>query len=158
VIWSAIGHQPHLLGGFSPEAHARLVAVAGNWMSRTQPTRIISGMAAGWDMAVAEAADARGVPLTAALAWRGQGQDWPDQARQALQALLSRSEVHVCSETPSKGMWTDRDRWAMTQASGAVALWSGAEGGTASGVRRAEKQGKPVHNLWEDWQRLCATP
>lgn len=65
------GHRPDKLGGYSPEADRRLVAFARRLVvalqARYAPERFISGMALGWDMAVAEACASKGLPFIAAV-------------------------------------------------------------------------------------------
>ena len=152
LSWAVTGHQPHVLGGFTPEVHERLAFLARRWVTRTRPVRVLSGMAAGWDMAVAAAAVEAGVPLVAAKAWSGQGHEWPEEARGQLHRLLAAAEqVHVHAPKRTDGMWTARDGWVLEQGGAVVALWSGAEGGTARAVRHADSLGLPVENLWEEW-------
>jgi uncharacterized phage-like protein YoqJ len=149
------GHQPHLLGGFGEEAALRLRAFARRWLQRTRPTEVICGMAPGWDLAMAEAALEEAVPLVAALAWPGQGKNWPEDAYKHLQTLLGRAaQVHTVFPKRTQEMWTVRDQWVLERADLVVALWSGAEGGTAQAVAHARGLGKPVENLWEEWERL----
>jgi len=149
------GHQPHLLGGFGEEAALRLRTFARRWLQHTRPGEVICGMAPGWDLAMAEAALEEAVPLVAALAWPGQGRNWPEDAYRHLQALLERAaHVHIVFPQRTPEMWTVRDRWVLERADHVVALWSGVEGGTAQAVAHARALGKPVENLWPEWERL----
>ncbi|MCY1018154.1 hypothetical protein [Pyxidicoccus sp. MSG2] len=149
------GHQPHLLGGFSEESASRLRAFARQWLQRARPVEVICGMAPGWDLAMAEAALEEVVPLVAALAWPGQGRNWPGEAYAHLQSLLERAAlVHVAFSQRAPAMWTVRDRWVLSRGDHVVALWSGAEGGTAEAIAHARELGRPVENLWPEWQRL----
>jgi hypothetical protein len=147
------GHQPHLLGGFEGEAPGRLRALALEWVEERRPAEVVSGMAAGWDMAMAWAAVEAGVPLVAALAFPGQGRGWPDDALGELDWLLACcSLVHTVSEERTRDMWTARDRWVIDRGELVLALWSGATGGTGDAVAYATSLGKPIENLWERWQ------
>jgi len=147
------GHQPTLLGGYGEDVADRLRALAGGWIARERPGEIISGMAAGWDMAVAEAALAAGVPLVAVLACPGQNQSWPDEARARFErALAGAAAVQVMPGGP--GMWTKRDGWVLARGERVLALWSGVPGGTERAVLKARRLGRPVHNLWQDWLAL----
>lgn len=146
------GHQPPALGGYGPEVSAALLRVARGWVAARRPSEVVSGMAAGWDLAMAEAALLEGVPLVAALAFEEQGAEWPDGAAAHLRGLLARAgHVHLMAKERAPGMWTARDRWVLERGSRVVALWSGAEGGTARAVATALKLGKPVENLWDLW-------
>lgn len=146
------GHQPPVLGGYGADVFARLVVLGRDWVRANRPSEVVSGMAAGWDLAMAEAAVLEGVPLVAALAFRGQGDEWPDEARAHLRRLVEAAAlVHVVHEVRAPGMWTARDRWVLDRGDVVVALWSGAEGGTGRAVATARKLGKPVDNLWDRW-------
>ena len=156
-VVAVTGHQPPALGGFGQDVQQRLVKLAGAWLARHQPTGVMSGMAAGWDMAVAEAAVAAGVPLVAALAWPRQGEGWPEEARALFSRLLG-AAVQVYTAFPARraDMWTLRDRWVIDRGDQVLALWSGAPGGTATAVAYAEATRKPVINLWTAWSTaLC---
>lgn len=144
------GHQPGLLGGYGDDVAARLVALAAAWIAENRPAEIISGMAAGWDMAVAEAAVEAGVPLVAVLACPGQNQAWPEAARARFERVVARASlVHVMPGGP--GMWTKRDAWVLARGERVLALWSGVPGGTERAVEKAARLGKPVDNLWPAW-------
>lgn len=144
------GHQPPVLGGYGEDVADRLVALAARWVALNGPSEVISGMAAGWDMAVARAAVDAGVPLVAALAYPGQGQSWPPEARERLGELLSAASlVHVMPGGP--GMWTKRDGWVLARGECVLALWDGTDGGTGRAVAKARRLGRPVENLWPLW-------
>ncbi len=151
------GHQPPALGGYGADVFARLVGLGRGWIRANRPTEVVSGMAAGWDLAMAEAAVLEGVPLVAALAFRGQGEDWPDEARAHLRRLLGAAVmVHVANEARVPGMWTIRDRWVLERGDVVVALWSGADDGTGRAVAKARELGKQVDNLWPSWAGIAA--
>lgn len=144
------GHQPPLLGGYDDVVTARLLALARSWIDGQAPCEIISGMAAGWDMAMAEAAVDAGVPLVAALACPGQNRGWPVDARQRFERVMAAaSVVHVMPG--GAGMWARRDGWVLARGEIVVALWSGIESGTGRAVAKARRLGKPVLNLWPEW-------
>lgn len=154
--YAVTGHQPPALGGYGPDAQARLDALADGFLARSAATEVVSGMAAGWDMAMARAAVRAGLPLVAALAFCGQGVGWPPEARAELDGLLcAASHVHLQGEDRRPGMWAERDRWVLARSEAVVALWSGAPGGTADAVRHAASRGLPVENLWEGWLALA---
>ena len=50
------GHRPNKLGGYDDDIYQRLVTLAMTYLEETRPKRVISGMALGWDQALAEAA------------------------------------------------------------------------------------------------------
>ena len=146
------GHQPFVLGGHSPELESALRALAGKWLTRNRPDEVVSGLAAGWDMACAHAALELGVPLVAALAYPGQGENWPVDARVALEQVISASaEVVTLSPEKMDGIWTRRDQWVMGRATRVLALWNGGASGTGRAIAYAESIGLQVENLWGEW-------
>jgi hypothetical protein len=147
------GHQPGLLGGYGDDVAARLRLLARGWMARERPGEVVSGMAAGWDLATAEAAIDLGIPLVAALACPGQNQAWPETARERFERIVARAAlVHVMPGGP--GMWTKRDAWVLARGEAVLALWSGVPGGTGRAIAKARKLGRRIDNLWPEWSAL----
>lgn len=67
------GHRPFVLGGPTEALAALLRSLASGWLQITKPRKVVSGLADGWDLAVAEAAVALGIPL-----WRlWRSAHWP---------------------------------------------------------------------------------
>jgi uncharacterized phage-like protein YoqJ len=146
------GHQPPMLGGYGDDVAARLETVAREWLKAAEPREVVSGMAAGWDLAVAAAAVGLGIPLVAALAFADQAAEWPADARAKYRRLVGAS-VHVHTHAAEKlyGCWAARDGWVLERSAAVLALWSGAEGGTGRAVAKALKLGRPVYNVWPEW-------
>ncbi len=147
------GHRPPRLGGYTDAVERRLARVAEAVLSELAPARVLTGMAQGWDLAIAEACDRATIPFVAVLPFPGADARWPDAQRRRLRALLERAaEVVRLSESPSPGAYHRRDRWMVERAELLVALWDGSRGGgTFSTVRSAEKRRVPVRNVWPQW-------
>jgi hypothetical protein len=79
------------------------------------------------------------------------------QALARLDAIGWVTRVHTLFPKRPPDMWTLRDRWVLDRACHVVALWSGVEGGTAQAVAHAKELGKPVENLWPEWEQLAGT-
>jgi hypothetical protein len=155
------GHQPHHLGGFTPEVFLRLHTLAKQFIADTQPSEVITGLAAGWDVACAQAAIELGVPLVSALAHPRQGHNWPEDAKRDMDWLVERSaQVHIACPKWQMDCWTVRDHWVLDRGDFTVVLYGGGEGGTAQAIDYLHSVGKPWANVWEDWLSLCkqATP
>jgi hypothetical protein len=164
------GHQPHLLGGFGAEAAGLLEgfavrALEARAAAHGRPAVVVSGMAPGWDLAMAKAALRLGVPLRAVLAHPKQGNNWPEDARAELAGLLAAAErVDVMgaeggpAAAPGLDKWTARDLHVIEGADLLVALWNGSDGGTARAVAMARDKGLPISNLWGDWLALHPEP
>jgi uncharacterized phage-like protein YoqJ len=156
MIFAATGHRPNKLGGYSGSAFTDLKDFAVRYLAENCPTRVISGMAQGWDQAWAVAAVALGIPFIAAVPFVGQESRWPDLARRRYRELLKRAyQIHYPDPGGSYAPWKmqARNMWMVDNCDRVIALWNGTEGGTANCVRYAERAGKPVENLWVQWAK-----
>lgn len=151
MIIAGTGHRPDKLGGYGQVALVHLVNLAEDWLDENKPDVVISGMALGWDYALACAALNLGVPFTAAIPFRGQESRWPQESQQNYRLLLGEaSDVHyVCEDGYAPWKMQVRNEWMVDNCDIVLAMWNGSPGGTANCVRYAEKAGKPVVNLWE---------
>lgn len=57
MILAVTGHRPNKLGGYSKQAYRKLVKIAEVNLKKLNPDKVISGMALGWDQALAQAYD-----------------------------------------------------------------------------------------------------
>lgn len=115
-----------------------------------KPSLVITGMALGWDVALAEASDRLGVPYIAAVPFPSQAVAWPDQDRRRYETILNRAEeVFVISDFMSIRAYEIRNRWMIDRADMVLAYWDGSlNGGTANAVRYALKKKVPLENVW----------
>lgn len=164
MILAATGHRPDRILARGKNAYDEVVAralvdFALVCLERERPIAVLSGMAQGWDQAVAQACVECGIPFVAAVPFEGQDAKWPEKARRTYRWLLGQAAaVEVCSPggyAPHK--MHVRNQYMVDEAESVLALWNGnADGGTASAVRYAEQQGKPVVNVWAEWTRFAA--
>ncbi len=159
MIIAATGHRPPALGGYGPAVTIRLVRLAKSALSVWQPEEVISGMAQGWDQAVAHAAVALGIPFRAYLPGPWQPDAWPPAAQEQYRRLLAQAAtVRLCTQSTryEAGAMQVRNMHMVNDADMMLALWSGAPGGTANAIDYATR-GKavptPVVNLWEIWMQ-----
>lgn len=167
------GHRPDKLvarglNAYSTEQFARLEDLAKAVIGHLEPKCVMSGMALGWDMALASAAAELKVPYIAAIPFRGQQAKWKTQLWKDLyDALLGTattvlvSAPDVDNESPYgdivKALYKRNedmlDAIAEYQPDSAlVALWNGGpKGGTAHAVKAAQKRGLPMRNFWSSW-------
>lgn len=152
------GHRPHKLGGYSPLLDVRLrefakLCIYGYNVKGQPVTRVISGMAQGWDMAAAEAAIALGIPVFAAIPFAGQESMWPDEARNRYHSILAQCAhvATICGGTYSPHKMHMRNAWMVDSANALCALWDGSKGGTDNCVKYAKRRGVPVENVWPWW-------
>ena len=120
-------------------------------------TEIITGMALGWDMAVAEAADEIGLPFCAAIPFTGQDAHWKPADRNRHWHLVRKaSRYHVVCPLPLTHAYIKRDRWIVDHCAELHALDSGRPSGSHTTVLYAEEVGRKVVPLWGEWTRFQA--
>lgn len=156
MIVAGTGHRPLKLGGYSRSLFERLVVVAEEALEPNlhHGLVVISGMALGWDQALAQAALNLKLPLVAAVPFKGQELAWPQASQEAYHKLLDQASSVVYVSDPGYAPWKmqRRNEWMVDQAGVVLAMWNGSAGGTANCIRYAEAQGVPVVNLWSRWQ------
>jgi len=154
TIIAGTGHRPHRLGGYTPEVFNRLVALATASLTPYQVEHVISGMALGWDQALAQAAINLNIPFHAYVPFRGMDYLWHQDSRNYFQDLLGRAEkVVICSPggyAPTK-LYT-RNQQMVDNCTLLLALWSGGPGGTRNCIRYANAKGRKIVNVWDAWE------
>lgn len=155
---AATGHRPDKLGGYFLAAHKYLLKLAINCLEELGPTDIMSGMALGWDMAWAEAGFTLNIPVTAAVPFKGQESQWPEQSRLKYKNAISRcaNVVYVCNEGYAAWKMQKRNEYMVNQCGMLIALWDGSSGGTANCVAYASKVKRPVLNIWDKYKNGIA--
>lgn len=158
MIIAGTGHRPDKLGGYSVEARTRLETFAEIIVRELNPHTVISGMALGWDQALAWAAVRTGVHIVAAIPFEGQERLWTDDQKKNYRHLRSLADVHVLlpgGYAPSK--MQHRNEWMVRRLplheDRLIALWNGSDGGTANCVAYGTEQlgANRVVNVWERW-------
>lgn len=163
MIICGTGHRPNRLGrpglsGYDPRVtDAMLGAIDAALTERgVTPTHVISGMALGFDLALARYAVAHGIPWTAAIPFAGQERLWPEDSQRLWRDLCAlASHVQIVSPggySPAK--MQARNRWMVDRADQVLALWDGTAGGTANAVSYARLRNKPVINAYDHFTRL----
>lgn len=154
MIVAGTGHRPDKLGGYGKSVKARLEVLAIDWITLHKPTQIISGMALGWDQALAEAALELNIPLIAAVPFEGQEMAWPRESQERYRELLAGAkEVKIVSKD-GYAAWKmqRRNEWMVDRCELLLALWDGSSGGTANCIRYARQQVTPIYNLWDKYK------
>lgn len=153
------GHRLASLGGYSVNTTDNLLSLALTSLCPhiDTDTEVVSGMALGWDQAMAMACNLLSISFTAAVPFYGMGDRWPESSQEHLRGLLSVAHEVVIVSPGKYAAWKmyARNKWMIDWAMGGecVALWSGApKGGTHHAVSYAHKVGLPVRNLWDEWQ------
>jgi uncharacterized phage-like protein YoqJ len=151
MILAGTGHRPDKLGGYSQDVFKRLLAVASDALGTYKPDVVISGMALGWDQALAQAAVDHNIPFIAAVPFEGQEMVWPDTSRLTYNLLLARAQERIVVNPGPYASWKMQARnvWMVDNADQILALWDGKPGGgTWNCIQYANQQNKPVINCW----------
>jgi len=145
------GHRPSKAG----YDQVKLVMFAQLVLIQQDPTRVLTGMAVGWDQAVAEACVQLRIPFVAVIPFAGQESRWPASVQKRYFELLelAHSAVVVSRGEYSPTKMKARNRYLADHSTKAVVLYDGfGDSGTAQFVRHAENIGLPYLNVWDDWQ------
>lgn len=154
MIICGTGHRPDKLGGYDVDSKEKLLTFAHSSIKKLRPDRIITGMALGWDMALAYAADAEKIPFTAAIPFKGQEKMWPEGSQKFYHWLLEKADevIYVCEEGYAVWKMQKRNEWMVDNCDTVLALWDGSAGGTGNCIVYANKVGKPIINLWDRYE------
>lgn len=150
MIIGTAGHRPQRTGGRSLD----LMLLAQRAILRENPTSVITGMATGWDQAVARACFGLGIPYTAAVPFEGQESRWPDAVQMEYRSLLGGAASVVYVSTPGyhPAKMDKRNQWIVDHCGKMLVLYDGlGSSGTADAVERAERAGLEITNCWQEW-------
>lgn len=161
------GHRPDKLGGYTEATFNRLRRLACCVLVHSRPAKIISGMAQGWDMAVAYEAIRLKIPCIAAIPFVGQESVWPKDTQRQYHAILDRcADVQLISPGEYAGWKMQRrNQWMVDNCDHLIALWDGSTGGTYNCVSYARllvfreqtegdagyKESDFITNVWPLW-------
>lgn len=158
TILAGTGHRPDKLPdkafGYTRAAFDILVQVASDALRELKPAHVISGMALGWDQALARAAVDCGIPFTAAVPFREQPNTWPQESRDQYFELLGLADriVYVCDDGYAAWKMQKRNEWMCDHSDGLIVLSNGDRfGGTWNCLQYADRVGKPVKNVYPEW-------
>lgn len=152
------GHRLNRLG-YQDWVEGRLKDLARVALQKYQPAQVLTGMALGWDMAVAAAAAELKVPFVAVVPFEGQDSFWPDETRLHYTRLLSKAtrvEVVVPGRlTPEqkKTAFKVRNVYLVEHCDVLLALWDGTRSGTGHCVEVAGALQRKTVNLWASWRQ-----
>lgn len=150
MIICGTGHRPDKLGGYGQDVTDKLISLATDALEELHPEQVISGMALGWDQALATAAIRLDNPVLAAVPFKGQESTWNQESQDIYNSILAKcKKVAIISDggyTIAKMML--RNNWMVDNSTHVLALWNGSRGGTYQTVKYAQKVGKPIRNLW----------
>lgn len=158
--YSFTGHRPPKLGGYSANAQNKITEFAVFALpliaERNGPIEYcISGMALGWDMAIARACVELSIPFIAAIPFPQQADRWPNKAQIEWNALVSAAvRVETISQSYSDDAMQERNKWMVDNSDMLIALWDGSEGGTSNCISYARAIRHPIRNAWRKWENF----
>jgi uncharacterized phage-like protein YoqJ len=170
LIVAGTGHRPDkLIGGWDNQpAYRDAVVFARDFVLINGESGVVSGVAAGWDLMLAEGAIEASIPVMAAVPFKGQEKRWSTFWQERYEYVLSnatRVEVISSPDIDSKYEVVQalyrRNTWMVEYIKGKkgkmYALWNGTKGGTAHCIRSAERQGVEVVNFWAKYKFICGS-
>jgi len=151
LIVSGTGHRLDKLGGYASWAYNLLVQLAVMILSALKPKKVISGMAIGWDQALAEAAVRLGIPFIAAIPFKGQESRCPKESQKKYHELLAQAAEVV--DTSNGQSYHPRLMQVHNDGMGdnidlADALFDGTKSGTYNCVKYAKREGARIKNYY----------
>jgi uncharacterized phage-like protein YoqJ len=156
MILTVTGHRPDKLGGYGLGIYNNLVELAQREIALLAPEQVITGMAQGWDQAVAQACRNLTIPYVAAIPFKGQELRWPVGGRKRYYELVNYASevVYVCQPGYHSAKMQRRNEWMVARCDQIMALWDGTSGGTANCLSFADELSIPITNLWQKWLRI----
>lgn len=161
LVIAGTGHRPEKLGGYGWKVHSKLFGFAKGVLTamchNMGETKIITGMALGWDMALADAALALKIPYIAAVPFTGQESKWSPLLQTHYRRLLESAEKVevVCRGPYSVWKMEERNQWMVDNCTRVLALWDGSKGGTYNCIQYAKMVDVPIDNVWDQWEHLA---
>lgn len=159
MILAGTGHRPNKLNKEwdmdGPMSFDIMTEIADSF-DELKPTKIITGMALGYDMLLAQVAIFHKLPVIAAIPFPGQELKWSKKAQEIYNTILSNPlvEKNILTEGGfSNWKMHHRNKWMCNNANAVLACWNGVEdGGTAACLDYAHQKGLQIYNVWkQEW-------
>jgi len=176
MIVCATGHRPKVFGTYdeNDKVIVGIKKAINNFMGEREISKFISGMAIGIDMWSAEIALELGIPLVAAVPFRGQEKIWIDSVKKRYDNIVKKaSEIYVIDVSADKSInyeefmkldlnkdtyftvsakFNKRNEWMVNHSDMVMAVWNGEKGGTGHCIKYAKAKKVKTINLWrEEW-------
>lgn len=152
------GHRPDkLIGGWAnwQKHYLELTDLIVVWLEENKPDSVISGMALGWDLALANATLQVKIPLSAYIPCPNQELKWSKVDQIEYNNLLEKADnITYISEYYTNWCMQKRNEAMVEDSNLVLALFDGSSGGTKNCVDFAKKKNKEIINLWKVYQDL----
>lgn len=157
MIICGTGHRPQDLPcGFAHKDSWKLdkLAAIKRFLMANEVSRVISGMALGYDQWLAYASLSLNINLSAYIPFQGQEIRWNEKYQKQYASLLARCNTiqYVCEGSYAPWKMQRRNEVMIQDSDLVLALWNPAKktGGTFNAVSYALKINKPIFNIWND--------
>lgn len=149
------GHRPNKLGGYDKMFKLKEFARECFEQYKDQIGVVYTGMALGWDQAVALACVELEIPFIACVPFEGQEKMWPKSSQLNYQELCSKAKEIVCVSGPGYSSWKMqlRNQYMVDSCDRLVAMWDGTEGGTKNCVDYADLKKIKIYNWYDGWTK-----
>jgi uncharacterized phage-like protein YoqJ len=148
MIIAGTGHRPSKCGGFIiPNPTFNYICKTTELiLIRENLTKIITGMALGYDTWLAQIAYKLKIPFIAAIPFVGQESIWPKESQVIYRKILDlANEVVIVSEgSYNVQKMQIRNEWMVNNSDKVLAIWDGSNSGTGRCVDYARKIGKEI--------------
>lgn len=153
MILAVTGHRPDKLGGYSEEAEEQLVWFAQKMLLELKPDRVLTGMALGWDLAIAEACHLLEIPYIAYVPFLHQEDLWSEPAKERYRFLLSNAIGDIYfGDRYAKWLFQKRNMALVDDCDDLLALWNGTEqGGTYNCIKYALVKDRDIIYCWQNY-------
>ena len=158
MIVAGTGHRPDKLYGKTRKIFQKLVLIAEQWLDENKPTKVISGMALGWDLALAQATINKNIPLICAIPCKDQNCKWTLKQQIFYKKILSivienpiHKVVYVSDKAYTSKCMQKRNEWMVDHCDVVLAIWDGTMGGTYNCIKYAINKQKLIINLYEEY-------
>ena len=154
MIIAGTGHRPSSCPCKYDEGHSWLLAVKNRIRAellKDKPDIVISGMALGMDIWLAEIAIDLHIPVKAYVPFKGQEVNWPQKSQDRYNDILARVvELHYSEDKYSNYAFLKRDREMVDDCDHVYALYNTEvlSGGTYYTVNYAKEKGRSMTNFW----------
>lgn len=121
------------------------------------PDVVITGMALGFDMLVAEVCIEEKIPFIAAIPCMNQIKKWPPKQKKRYREIIDKAWKYKIVSSGQFEIWKlfERNKWIVNRSNIMLSYWNGIEkGGTWATVKFAKKNKKIYENLFS----LCVSP
>jgi uncharacterized phage-like protein YoqJ len=159
-IFAGTGHRPPkiLINGvnaYKSSVLNKLVDFIQKHLEIHKPDKVISGMALGYDQALALAFLNFGISFEAYIPCENQDIKWPKDSKELYQKLLKQaSRIKLINEQYTQSCMQERNVQMVNDCTHVLALYNNSKGGTKNCIDYAISQNKPIINLWQEFIKI----